>query len=102
MPRDFYREKGDRDMPTAKEIMEHKVQRNQVAVNTYRLLITPRVARYASIAAFVVAGVGYASLGSISALYHAHAVREQQAEQVAKTCQIYKTNHITPLPTECQ
>jgi hypothetical protein len=102
MPRDFYREKGDRDMPTAKEIMEHKVQRDRVAVNTYRLQMTPLVARYTSIAAFVVCLAGYASLGTVSALHSSYVQHAAQAKQLEQQCEYIKNNHITPVPNECQ
>lgn len=109
MPRDFYREKGDRDLPTATEILDHKVQRDRIAVNTYRLQLFPRVGWLTFIAALILVALIHATVGPLAKAARHHAEKAQQAELMAQQCDAIKRNNAsanggfqTPLPTECK
>lgn len=96
---DFYREKGDRDLPTAKEIQEHKVQRNRVAQDAYRRDVTARIGWLTCFAAIAVCLVGYGTLGTASAVRHKWTEHSNHAAACATYAQ--SQNHL-PLPDDCK
>jgi hypothetical protein len=96
MPPDFYFEKGDRKPPLEGEIYMHPVQRDRVAVDSFRRLLTQRVAWLSAIASLAICFAGYSVLGTGSWVKRQFNQHKAHAEQCAQAAQL--GIH----PTDCQ
>lgn len=88
MPPDFYFEKGDRKKPLEGEISLHPVQRDRVAVDSFRRLLTQRVAWLSAFASLAICCAGYSVLGTASWAKRQFAEHASHAEQCVKAAQL--------------